>query len=94
MLADPLDDLPPDQRQAFLEKLALTLERDARWADDEGDPQLGVLMHSVGVAILSSAEDLSNTEIGLAEDVAGRAIALITAFHSRYPDYPVGPSLH
>jgi hypothetical protein len=53
-----------------------------------------MVMRSVGTALLSVAADLANTETALAEDVAGRAVGLITTFHARHPEYPVGPTLH
>ncbi len=88
------NELPPAERQAVLERLAVTLGRNAAWADAEGDDALGMVMRSVGTALLSVAADLANTETALAEDVAGRAIGLITTFHARHPEYPVGPALH
>ena len=86
--------LPPAERQAVLERLAVTLERNAAWADAEGDDALGMVMRLVGTALLYVARDLATTETLLAEDVAGRAIGLITAFHARHPEYPIGPTLH
>ena len=87
-------DLAPPERQAMLEKLAVTLERNARWAAQEGDDALGTAMLSVGAAILSVAGDLATTDAVLAEDVATRALGLITTFHCRHPQYPLGPMLH
>lgn len=86
--------LPHPERQALLERLAATLERTARWADDEGDDALGLVMNSVGRALMSVADDLAQNDIALAEDVAVRAVGLITTFHCRHPHYPVGPALH
>ncbi|MFP3547161.1 hypothetical protein SB748_27460 [Rhizobium sp. SIMBA_035] len=88
------NELPPAERQAVLERLAVTLERNVAWADDEGDDALGTVMRSVGTALLSVAGDLADTDTALAEDVAGRAAGLITTFHLRHPHYPVGPTLH
>ena len=88
------DELPPVERQAVLERLAVTLERNAAWADAEGDDALGMVMRSVGTALLSAAGDLANTETVLAQDVAARAIGLIATFHMRHPAYPVVPALH
>jgi hypothetical protein len=82
------------QRQAILERLGLTLERNAAWAGERGDDALELVMRSVGTALMAVAGDLASTDVTLAEAVAVRAIGLITTFHSRYPDYPVGPSLH
>lgn len=39
-----VDELPPAERQTVLERLAVTLERNAIWADDEGDDALGMVM--------------------------------------------------
>lgn len=88
------NELPPAERQAVLERLAVTLERNAAWADDEGDDALGMVMRSVGTALLSVAGDLADKDTALAEDVAVRAIGLITTFHLRHPQYAVGPTLH
>jgi hypothetical protein len=90
----PYEDVDCDQRQAMFEKLGLTLERDAEWAGEEGDSGLELLMRSMGTAILTNVEDLAASEISLIESIVTRAIGLITAFHSRYPNYPVGPQLH
>jgi hypothetical protein len=90
-----LRELNEPERQAVLERLAVTLERTAKWAADEGDDALEMVMASVGQALLSVANDLSSSEdILLAEDVAIRALSLMTAFHCRHPQYPVGPALH
>jgi hypothetical protein len=87
-------ELEPPQRQALLEKLAVTLQRNASWAADEGDAALELALRSVGMAILSTAGELSTNDLALAEDVATRALGLITTFHLRHPNYPVGPTLH
>ena len=89
-----LRDLPAPQRQAVLEKIAVTLERNATWAGDEGDDAMELAMRSVGNAILSVAADLANSEVALAEDVAARALRLLSTFHARHPQYPIGPTLH
>lgn len=77
------DQLHPEERQAVLERLAMTLDRNTGWADAEGDDALGMVMRSVGTALLSVARDLATTETVLAEDVAGRAVGLIATFHVR-----------
>ncbi|NYT33539.1 MULTISPECIES: hypothetical protein [Rhizobium] len=87
-------ELPAAERQAILERLAVTLERNARWAAEQGDDALEMVMRSVGTALLSVAGDLATTDITLTQDVAARAVNLITTFHCRYPEYPVGPTLH
>lgn len=87
-------DLPPAQRQALLEKIAVTLERNARWAGEEGDDALEMAMQSVGGAIFTVAGDLAETDVQFAEDVAAQALQLLTAFHARHPRYPIGPILH
>ncbi|MFP3546667.1 hypothetical protein SB748_24730 [Rhizobium sp. SIMBA_035] len=87
-------DLEPLQRQALLEKLALTLQRNASWAADEGDDALEMALRSVGTAILSAAGELSTDGLEFAEDVAAKALGLITTFHLRHPAYPLGPTLH
>ncbi|PDT22309.1 hypothetical protein B5K08_09475 [Rhizobium leguminosarum bv. trifolii] len=87
-------ELPPAERQAVLERLAVTLERNAAWAGEQGDGALEMVMRSVGTALLSVAGDLANSDLMLADDVASRAIGLITTFHLRHPQYPVGPALH
>ncbi|MBB3660668.1 hypothetical protein FHX15_005939 [Rhizobium sp. BK650] len=52
-------------------------------------------MASVGRALLSVVNDLSSSEDTLlAEDVAIRALNLMTTFHCRHPQYPIGPALH
>ncbi|MEB2846494.1 hypothetical protein GAO09_04720 [Rhizobiales bacterium RZME27] len=89
-----LRDLPAPLRQAVLEKIAVTLERNASWAGDEGDDGLELAMRSVGSAILAVAADLALSEIQLAEDVAARALRLLTTFHAKHPKYPIGPTLH
>jgi len=53
-----------------------------------------MVMRSVGTALLSVAGELARTDLGLAEDIASRAVVLITTFHLRHPQYPVGPTLH
>ncbi|MBW6425577.1 hypothetical protein KX729_29655 [Rhizobium sp. XQZ8] len=78
----------------MLERLAVTLVRNASWAADEGDDGLEMVMVSVGKAIMTVADDLACCDVMLAEDVAARAVALITTFHSRHPRYPTGPALH
>jgi hypothetical protein len=87
-------ELPNEQRQAMLERLAATLERNASWAAAEGNEALEMVMRSVGTALLSVAAELAQSEIALAEDVAERAISLNVTFHCLYPEYPIGPSLH
>jgi hypothetical protein len=77
-----------------LERLALTLERNASWAAQEGDGDMDLVMRSVGTALLSIAGDLAASDLDLAQDVAARAISLITTFHCLYPEYPIGPTLH
>ncbi|MBW9118090.1 hypothetical protein JNB88_31240 [Rhizobium cauense] len=86
--------LQPQERQAIPERIAVTLEQTARWAADEGETALEMVMHSVGHALTSVAEDLAENDIQLAEDVAVRAISLITTFHCRHPQYPFGSALH
>ena len=86
-------DLEPPHRQAFLEKLAVTLQRNARWAADEGDDALEMTLYTTGEAILTAANELS-TEQSLSESVAAKALGLIAAFHQRHPQYPLGPTLH
>lgn len=87
-------DLPSAERQAFLERLALRLEKDSEWARQQGDKALEMVMRSVGTALLSVASDLAHNEPYLADDIAMRAIGLITTFHLRHPQCPVGPTLH
>lgn len=89
-----LADIAPLERQAVLERLASTLVRNARWAANEGDDALEMVMISVGNAIMSIADDLAFCDIDLAEEVARRALALITTFHWRHPTYPTGPAIH
>ncbi|SFB57298.1 hypothetical protein SAMN03159496_05283 [Rhizobium sp. NFR07] len=90
-----LRELGEPERQAVLERLAVTLKRTAQWAADEGDEALEMVMASVGRALLSVANDISSSEdILLAEDVAIRALSLMTSFHCRHPHYPLGPALH
>lgn len=89
-----LSDLSVDERQAVIEKLAMTLERDADWAEGAGDSNLGSLMRSVATAMFSSAWALATTEDRVSEDIAVRALGLIMAFHSRHPSYPIEPVLH
>src|SRR5690242_2752273 len=78
------------EKQALLERLAITLERNARWAADEGDDGLETVMASVGKALSSVASDLAVNDPELAKDVVTRALALMTTFHALHPDYPVG----
>lgn len=89
-----LNELDAAERQAVLERLAVTLERTAKWAAEEGDDALEMVMASVGKALLSVASDLARSDIFLAEDVAVRALSLMTTFHCRHPHYPIGPALH
>ena len=89
-----LCELDGPHRQAVLERLAVTLERTARWAGDEGDDALEMVMTSVGQALLAAAGDLAVADVQLAEDVTIRALSLMTTFHCRHPQYPVGPALH
>ncbi len=53
-----------------------------------------MVMQSVGTALLSVAGDIAVSDVELAQDVAARAINLIITFHCRYPEYPVGLTLH
>lgn len=94
MSKTPLGDLRFQERRALREGLAVTLSRNASWAADEGDEALEMVMRSVGNALMATAGDISRTDLGLAEDIARRAMMLIMSFHCRYPDYPVGPTLH
>lgn len=94
MLNSRLRDVPVPQRQAILERLAATLERNAEWAANEGDDALEMVLRAVGVALRSTAGDLATSDLWLAEDVCKRAVGLIMTFHFRYPDYPVGHALH
>jgi hypothetical protein len=90
-----LRELGEHERQAVLERLAVTLERTAKWAADEGDEALELVMASMGWALLSAASELSSSKDSLlAEDVAIRALSLMTTFHCRHPQYPLGPALH
>lgn len=98
-LADPMSiagfqAMHPPERQAMLERLAVTLERNAAWAFEEDDDALASALRTVATAILSAAADLATNDVMLAEEVAFRAINLITTFHIRHPQYPVGPALH
>jgi hypothetical protein len=89
-----LSELNEPERQAVLERLAVTLERTAKWAADEGDDALEMVMASVGQALLSVASDIAKSDdIVLAEDVAIRALSLMATFHCRHPQYPIGPAL-
>ncbi|WP_296435744.1 MULTISPECIES: hypothetical protein [unclassified Rhizobium] len=87
-------EMQPAERQAVLKRLAVTLARNAAWAAEQGDDTLEMVMRSVGTALLSVAGELARTDLGLAEDIASRAVVLITTFHLRHPQYPVGPTLH
>lgn len=51
-------------------------------------------MTSIAQALMSVAYDILFRDLDLAEGVAVRALTLITTFHCRYPEYPVGPVLH
>ena len=84
----------PAERRALLERLAVTLLRNAAWAAEEGDVALDMVMSSVGQAMLSVAGDLALSDVLLAEDIAVRATDLIATFHRRHPDYPMGFALH
>lgn len=77
-----LRDLAAPECEALLEKLALTLKRNADWAATEGDDELEAVMRVVGSGILSVAHDLAAADIFLVEDVAARAVSLITTFHA------------
>lgn len=89
-----LAEISPLERQAILERLAGTLVRNAQWARNEGDDALEMVMISVGQAILSIVDDLAHCDVALAQDVASRALTLITTFHCRHPHYPTGPAVH
>jgi len=90
-----LRELGQHERQAVLERLAVTLERTAKWAAYEGDDALEMVMASMGQALLSAANELSSSkDTLLAEGVAIRALSLMTTFHCRHPQYPIGPALH
>jgi len=94
MVFQNFEELAIPERQAMLERLAVTLERNARWAADKGDDALEMVMASVGKALLVVANDLAANDIRLAQDVVLRATSLIATFHSVHPEYPVGPALH
>jgi hypothetical protein len=82
------------ERQATIELLATAIERNADLATDEGDDALGMILRSVSTAMLSTASELAMTDIILTESVVLRALGLLTAFHCRHPELPVGPVLH
>lgn len=89
-----LRELAAPEREALLEKLAITLARNADWAATEGEEELEAAMRSARSAILSVARNLAPTDILLVEDVAAWAVGLITTFHLKYPHYPIGSILH
>ncbi|MFP3546717.1 hypothetical protein SB748_25015 [Rhizobium sp. SIMBA_035] len=80
------------EKQALLDRLAITLERNARRAAEEGDEGLETVMASVGKALSSVASNLAVDDPELAKDVITRALALMTTFHALHPEYPVGPA--
>jgi len=82
------------ERQATIELLATALQRNAKLAVDEGDDALGMVLHSVSTAMMSTANELAEQDTNLAGSVVLRALGLLTAFHCRHPHYPVGPVLH
>jgi len=86
--------LPPLERRAVLEGLASTLADTAELAAYEGEDALELVMRSVGSALREVAGDLAATDVGLAEDVAVRAMSLIMAFHARHPHLLSEPTLH
>ena len=76
-------------------RLESRLERTAKWAADEGDEALELVMASMGRALLSAASELSSSKDRLlAEDVAIRALSLMTTFHCRHSQCRLGPALH
>jgi len=64
--------LPPVERRAVLEGLAVTLADTAELAASEGEDALETVMRSVGLALREAADDLAASDIALAEDVAVR----------------------
>ena len=82
------------EREAMLERLAVTLERNALSAAAEGNDSLATVMGSVGAAILSVANDLAAGDVELAQDVIARALTLIATFHVLHPTCPRGPAMH
>jgi hypothetical protein len=82
------------ERQATIELLATSLERNAELAAGEGDDVLEMALRSVSSAMMSAANEIAVSDIVLAESVVLRALGLLTAFHCRHPQYPVGPVLH
>jgi len=94
MLSTTFAHLGVPEKQAMLERLAVTLQRNARWAAEQGDEGLEMVMGSVGQALASVATDLASNDAELAQDVVTRALSLMTTFHALHPDYPIGPVLH
>jgi len=86
--------LPPLERRAVLEGLAVTLADTAELAASEGEDALEMVMRSVGVALREAADDLAGTNVAFAEDVAIRAMSLIMTFHARHPHLSLVPTLH
>ena len=86
--------LPPPERRAVLEGLAVTLADTAELAASEGEDALEMVMRSVGAALREAAGDLAATDVALAEDVAVRAMSLIMTFHARHPHLSLEPTLH
>ncbi len=86
--------LPPLERRAVLEGLAVTLADTADLAASEGEDALEMVMRSVGMALREAVDDLATSNIALAEDVAARAMSLIMKFHARHPHLLSEPTLH
>jgi hypothetical protein len=87
-------EMSPVDRRAMLESLASNLECYAECAGCEGNEALEIVMMSVASAIHAVSADIAVNDIFLAEDVAAKAVSLLTTFYSLYPDYQNGQTLH
>ncbi len=69
------------------------MQRNAKLAMDDADDALGMILYSVSMVMMATANDLAEQDIVLAESVVLRALGHLTAFLCRHPHHPVGAML-
>jgi hypothetical protein len=73
----------------MLERIALTMRRNALIAAENGNEPLEELLDSVGRALRAEAKEISQADIAIAEKVVLRAVDMIARFDAMYLGHPV-----
>lgn len=73
----------------MLERIALTMQRNALIAAENGNEPLEKLLDTVGRALKAEAKEISQADIAIAEKVVLRAVDMIARFDTMYPGHPV-----